>query len=120
MVEFAIVLPLLILILFGTIEFGQLFWTSQQVSAAASEGARRASVSRTSATRTADVATAVRNASPNLDSANMTINTNTTWASGTPVTVSVSYELDSFGAGVLGAMGFDGTLDSRRTARVEQ
>ena len=43
--EFALVLPLLIIILFGIIEFGIAFNRAQAVEAAAREGARLASIS---------------------------------------------------------------------------
>ena len=118
-VEFALILPILVIVLFGTIEFGHAFWTYQQVSAAASEGARRAAVSRNSDSRDADIETAVTNASPNLTGA-LTVNSASTWAPGQPVTVTITYQLDSIGMGLLSTLGFDGTLTSQRTARVEQ
>ncbi|MGI9598011.1 MAG: TadE/TadG family type IV pilus assembly protein [Acidimicrobiales bacterium] len=45
MAEFALVLPLLIIIIFGIIEFGIAFNRAQAVEAAAREGARLASIS---------------------------------------------------------------------------
>lgn len=47
LVEFALVLPVLIIILFGVIEFGIAFNRAQAVEAAAREGARLASISTT-------------------------------------------------------------------------
>jgi Flp pilus assembly protein TadG len=44
MVEFALVLPLLLLLVFGMIEFGRVFNESLVVTAAAREGARSAAV----------------------------------------------------------------------------
>jgi Flp pilus assembly protein TadG len=46
-VEFAIILPLLILILFGIIEFGLLLYNKQMITNAAREGARAGIVART-------------------------------------------------------------------------
>ena len=46
--EFAIVLPLLIIIMFGVVEFGIAFNRAQAVEAAAREGARLASLQSTS------------------------------------------------------------------------
>jgi Flp pilus assembly protein TadG len=43
-VEFALVLPLLLLILAGTIQFGQIFFTYAQLLQAAQEGARAGAV----------------------------------------------------------------------------
>ncbi|MCW2956894.1 MAG: hypothetical protein JWO69_1763 [Thermoleophilia bacterium] len=118
--EFALILPVIVLILFATVEFGRAFWTYQQVSAAASEGARRAAVSRNAPNRAATINDAVRNASPNLQASSLSIDATSTWSPGAPVTVNVSYELDSVGIGLLTSLGFDGTLDSSRVARVEQ
>ncbi|MEM7324120.1 MAG: TadE family protein [Actinomycetota bacterium] len=46
--EFALVLPILLMILFGIIEFGVAFSRSQAIEAAAREGGRLASLSATS------------------------------------------------------------------------
>lgn len=120
MVEFALVLPVLVLLLFGVIEFGSAFWTKQQVSAAASEGARRAAVSRSSATRSSDVTTAVRDASPSLSTSNLTVTTSSSWTPGVPVTVKVTYQTSPIGMGLLETLGFNGIMTAERTARVEQ
>jgi len=47
MVEFAIVLPLLLLIVFGIIEFGIIFYDQQVITNASREGARYGIVSQT-------------------------------------------------------------------------
>ncbi len=49
MAEFALVLPVLLMILFGIIEFGLAFSRAQAVEAAAREGGRLASLSSTTA-----------------------------------------------------------------------
>lgn len=46
-VEFALLLPVLVLLLFGIIQFGQVFARAQGMEAAAREGARTASIGRT-------------------------------------------------------------------------
>ena len=46
-VEFAIVLPVLVLLLFGTIEFGLLLFNKQVITNASREGARAGIVSKT-------------------------------------------------------------------------
>lgn len=115
-VEFALVLPILTLIIFATIQFGLAFWNMQQVSAAASEGARRAAVSRTATDRDGRVVTAVRNASPNLTPTRLNVSTSSTWAPGSTVTVTVRYPQR---IRVLGITFFNGDLTGRRTARVE-
>lgn len=49
-VEFAVILPLLLLILFGIIEFGFIFYNQALLTNASREGARRAIVFRTDGT----------------------------------------------------------------------
>ncbi|MCB0879180.1 MAG: pilus assembly protein [Thermoleophilia bacterium] len=116
-VEFAMILPILCVLLFAVIEFGMAFWNYQQVSAAASEGARRASVSRTYGDREQRVVDAVKDNSPQLDAGNLTVTTATTWTPGDPVTVTVKYPQDIT---VMGVTFFSSTLDVSRTMRVEQ
>ena len=116
-VEFALVLPILCLILFAIIKFGMAFWTYQQVSAAASEGARRASISRTYTDRTTRVQTAARSSAPNLTASSMTVTTTSAWTPGSPVTVRVSYPQNIT---VMGVTFFNGSLSATRTFRVEQ
>lgn len=52
--EFALVMPVLLMILFGIIEFGFAFRRSQSLEAAAREGGRLASLSSTSPAEVAD------------------------------------------------------------------
>lgn len=58
LVEFALLLPMLVIILFGTVEFGRLWMTMNVLTGAAREGARVAAVT---APNTAQVQTAVNN-----------------------------------------------------------
>ena len=114
MVEFALVLPVLCLILFAMLEFGTAFWHYQQLSAAASEGARKAAVSRTDPDRTTLISTAVRDASPGLTPSQIGVSTSSSWGPGDPVTVTYPEEIS-----VMGITFFNTNLTSRRTARVE-
>ena len=116
-VEFAMILPILCLILFAVVEFGMAFWTYQQVSAAASEGARRAAVSRTFGNRDTLVRDAARAASPGLTASSMNVTTTSTWDPGDPVRVVVTYPEDIT---ILGISMFDRDLRVERTMRVEQ
>jgi Flp pilus assembly protein TadG len=117
MVEFALVLPILCLILFAIVEFGMAFWRYQQVSAAASEGARRAAVSRTYADRTSRAVTAAKDASPNLSPSQMNVTVSSAWTAGSPVTVTVTYPQKIT---VMGVTLYNGSLTGKRTMRVEQ
>jgi Flp pilus assembly protein TadG len=61
-VEFALIMPVLLLILFGTIEFGRVYSEWQVFNGAAREGARCAAVQATEFNH-CDVATSIRDAS---------------------------------------------------------
>lgn len=115
-VEFALILPVLLLILFSVLEFGTAFWRYQQLSAAASEGARRAAVSRSNPSRASLIETAVRNASPGLEEESIGITVTSSWDPGDPVTVRLTHPEE---ISVLGIDFFNGNLVSSRTARVE-
>lgn len=60
MVEFAVTLPLLLLLVFGIIDFGWLFYNKMGVENASREGARYAIVNAESGTVTTDVTTLAR------------------------------------------------------------
>lgn len=90
-VEFAIVLTALLLILCGTMDFGNLYLQSNIASEAAREGARKAAV--TSGTTQAAVQTFVQTKFGNQLTATMDP---TTSASGSPVTVTVSNPITFF------------------------
>lgn len=117
-VEFALVLPVLALLLFGALQFGTAFWRVQQLSHAASAGARVASISRNSDTRTADIVDAVQDASPGLNpaitSSNVTVIS--AWDPGDQVTVRVSYPIELT---VLGKTYYNRSFVSERVSRVE-
>ena len=92
MVEFAIVLPVLVLFLFGVIEFTRGYNAKTTMTHAAREGARtlalRGSVS--------DAQARVRASSPSLNQSNLTITTTPASGTCTPgqtVSVIVSYQL---------------------------
>ena len=92
MVEFALVLPVLIVLLFGIIEFTRAYNAKTSMTHAAREGARTLALKGS----VSDAQARVRATSPSLNHANVTITT--TPASGvcTPgqtVTVVVSYRM---------------------------
>jgi Flp pilus assembly protein TadG len=134
-VELALVVSVLSLILMATVQFGQAFIDMHELSNAATEGARTAAVSSSSATKANDVQTAVRNSvklgalGTSLTSSNLTVatcstsgssctpstNDATTWLPGQIVTVRVTYPETIT---VLGVTFFNGNLSRTRTMRV--
>lgn len=94
-VEFALVVPLLLMMVFAIIEFGIIYNGQIQVTAAAREGARAAALGASEANvRTASIA-AAPGLSPALVPANVTV-TPATCTAGTNVTVSiVNYRINS-------------------------
>ena len=117
MVEFAMVVPILLTIVFAAIQFGDAYWKYQQLSAATSEGARKAIVSRSDADHDTTIENQVKNAAPNLDPADINVQTVSTWNAGDNVTVTATYPMKIT---ILGATLFDDNLTSSRTMRVEQ
>lgn len=93
LVEFAIVLPLLLAIFVGIIEFGNAWRTSQTVTNAAREGARFAAVASSSTTTDAIIARVKeRLAAAGVDSSSATVTVTgdcTVGCTGDPVMVSV-------------------------------
>jgi len=111
------VIPILLTVVFAAVGFGDAYWKYQQLSAATSEGARTAIVSRSSATRDADITAATKNAAPDLVPANITVTITSSWTPGQTVTVKGSYPLK---IDVMGVNFFNGNLQNSRTMRVEQ
>ena len=115
LVEFVLVLPVILTITFAAIEFGDAFWKYQQLSAATSEGARAGIVSAGGG-QDAAVDAAVRAAAPNLDDADLTVSTVSSWLSGEDLTVRAAYPME---IAIFGLEVWDGDITSERTMRVE-
>ncbi len=117
-VEFALALPILLVILFGIIQFGIAFHDYITLTDATRAGARKAAVARflPPAERTSAVATAVRNSAQNLNQAELTPAVSSSWTRGGEVTVTATYpyEIRLFGIPVR-----EGLLTSQTTERVE-
>ena len=80
MTEFAMVLPILLLVLFAVIQLGIVFNNYVTVTDAARAGARKAVVSRQAADRRrASPVTAVRNSAANLDQSKLGVTVSSTW-----------------------------------------
>ncbi len=119
--EFALVLPVFCLLLFGVIQFGIVFKDYVTLTDATRAGARKAAVSRLEASPTAVVEAAVRNSATGIDkpcSATglcVTVNVSA-WERGRDVTVEAKYPYEINLLGFVAATGF---LTSTTTERVE-
>jgi Flp pilus assembly protein TadG len=121
MVEFAMVAPLLFVILFAIFQFGIVFMHSVALTDAVRTGARKASVSRASADPTSATQSAVLNAATDLDSSTLAgrISVSTSgvgWSQGGSVTVSATYP---YSINILGIVVASGDLHSATTERLE-
>jgi Flp pilus assembly protein TadG len=116
MVEFALVLPLLCVLLFGVIQFGIVFNNYVTLTDAARAGARKAAVSRGSSNPAGLCVQQVRDASPNLNQTNLSVSCSSSWAAGTDVTVSASYP---YSISLLGWVVKSGSLNTTMKERVE-
>lgn len=117
MVEFALIMPVLLLVIFGIIQFGILYNDYIALSDATRVGARKAAVSRQTADPVGLAVTAVRNAANDLRSSDLAVDVRATvWAPGADVTVETSYpyELD-----IMGVVVASGRLRSSVTERIE-
>jgi Flp pilus assembly protein TadG len=121
-VELALILPVLITILYAAVQFGQVYLQYQEVSAATSEGARRASTMATVADpgRTSTIVATVRGGTSvgtttAFDSSSLGVSVSSTWTPGAPVTVTSTYPAS---VSILGITLFSGNLTTKRTARV--
>ena len=109
LVEFALVLPILLVLLFGIIEFGLILYFQGVVSAASREGARRG----ITVGRPADIKEWVEGTyCPGLIPGCVATPTYGTQLAGDPLTVSVQYEYDYVVIAnlILGLAGSGGTI----------
>jgi Flp pilus assembly pilin Flp len=117
MVEFALVVPIICLVLFGVLQFGMLYNDYVTVTDASRVGARKAAVSRLAANPAGAAEAAARSSAAGLDQAQLDVNvTATAWEHGGSVTVETRYpyEID-----LLGLVVASGELSSETTERVE-
>jgi Flp pilus assembly protein TadG len=118
MAEFAIVVPVLLLVLLGIMQLGVVYNNWVTLTDAARAGARKAAVCRSGCSPSATTATvnAVRNSAPNLNQTNLSVSVTSTWAQGSDATVSASYP---WSINVMGVVVASGTMTASTTERVE-
>lgn len=116
MVEFALVLPLIAVLLFGVIQFGIVFNNYVTLTDAVRAGARKAAVSRQTGNPVGAATTAVVDSAADLNTTNLQVSVSSDWQPGDPVTVTASYP---YSINLLGVVVKSGQLTSKTTERVE-
>jgi Flp pilus assembly protein TadG len=118
MTELALVLPILVVLLFGIIQFGITFNNYVTLTDAVRAGARKAAVSRNSSDPAGACRTQVLNSAGSLDTSVLddNLSCSSTWAAGSDVTVYADYPYDIT---LLGWAVFSGKLKSEMKERVE-
>ncbi len=116
MTEFAIVLPILVVLLFGIVQFGILFNNYVTLTDAARAGARAAAVSRQAADPTGTATAAVRSSASDLNQASLGVSISSAWTPAAPVTVTATYP---YSISLLGWVVSSGTLTTKSTEAVE-
>jgi Flp pilus assembly protein TadG len=116
MTEFALVLPVLALLLFGVIQFGLVFNNYIQLTDAVRAGARKGAVGRHLQNPQGAVVAAVRNASTNLDQDELEVSVTSSFQQGADVEVTASYP---YSINLLGVVVKSGELTSTTKERVE-
>jgi len=124
MVEFAIVAPILLLLVFGIVQFGILFNNYLTLTDAVRAGARQAAVSRTLTDPVGTTKTRITTAATNLKTSDLDItvdpydpkNGTHDWVQGGDVTVTATYP---YSISLLGLVVTSGRMTSQTTERVE-
>jgi Flp pilus assembly protein TadG len=116
MVEFALVLPLLCVVLLGVIQFGIAFNNYLTLTDAVRVGARQGAVSRLASDPRGATEKKVRDTASGLNMSKRTVTIDSSWAAGTDVIVSATYPWD---ISLLGFVVGSGRLTSKTVERVE-
>ena len=116
MVEFTIVLPILLLLLLGILQFGVVFNNYITLTDAVRAGARQAAVGRSVADPAGAAVSRVRASATDLDQAKLSVSVTSAWTQGADVTVIATYP---YSIQLLGMVVTNGNLTSKSTERVE-
>ena len=116
MAEFALVLPLLALLLFGVIQFGIAFNHYITLTDAVRAGARKGAVGRHLTNPRQAVIDQVRVAATDLKPADLAIDVESSWQPGEEVRVHASYP---YSISLMGIVVKSGRLNSETVERVE-
>jgi Flp pilus assembly protein TadG len=116
LVEFALALPILVLLLFAVIQFGVAFNNYVTLTDATRAGARKAAVGRQLSNPQSTTITAVRNSATDLRQGDLDVTVSSTWEPGADVNVTATYP---YTINLLGIPVKTGRLSSTTTERVE-
>jgi Flp pilus assembly protein TadG len=116
MVEFTIILPFLVVLVFAIIQFGIVFNNYVTLTDATRAGARAGAVARLDADPSGTATNAVQSSATNLNQSNLNVSVNSSWQSGSDITVQATYP---YSINLLGWVISSGTLTSTTTERVE-
>ena len=118
MVEFALVLPILCVLLFGVIQFGIIFNNYVALTDAARAASRKGAVSRNSSDPKGDCEATGYAAGANLNNpgTDFKLTCNSSWGIGSDVTVTATYPYD---INLLGWVVASGQLNTTMKERVE-
>lgn len=116
MTEFALVLPVLVVLLFGIIQFGITFNHYLTLTDAVRAGARKAAVSRHQPDPVGVTVEAVKTAATDLKPADLAIDVESSWEAGEEVEVHASYP---YSIKLMGVTIKSGRMNSTTTERVE-
>jgi Flp pilus assembly protein TadG len=117
MVEFALVIPVLLVILFGVIQFGVLYNNYVTLTDATRAGARKAAVSRQDPDRVPAVIAKVEASASGLDDdLDVVVTAPAGWEHGEDVTVQATYPYE---INLMGLVVAAGDLQSTTTERIE-
>jgi Flp pilus assembly protein TadG len=116
MTEFAMVLPLLVVLLFGVIQFGIAFNNYVSLTDAVRAASRKGAVSRESGNPTGDCTAAAYNAAGDLNTSKLKVSCSSTWQPGADLTVTGTYP---YRINLLGWVVKSGDLKTEIKERVE-
>jgi hypothetical protein len=114
--EFALVLPLLALLLFGVIQFGIVFHQYVTLTDAVRAGGRQGAVARDLPNPRAIVEDRVRRSTVNLDQSKLSVVVDSTFLRGDDITVTASYP---YSINLLGIVVKSGNFSATTVERVE-
>jgi Flp pilus assembly protein TadG len=114
--EFALALPILVLLLFAVIQFGIIFNNYVTLTDATRAGARKGAVGRQLTDPSGAVVSAVRDSASDLKQSDLSITVSSPWTAGSDVSVTATYP---YSIKLIGIPVKTGNLTSTTTERVE-